>query len=67
MTSIDGACIKARGEMRTKGMLRRVRGWQGERLAVPEDDWLRECVREVKSANPDFGVKRVLTALREER
>ena len=52
---------------RTKGMLRRVRGWQGERLAVPEDEWLRECVREVKSANPGFGVKRVLNALREER
>ena len=52
---------------RKKGMVRRVRGMQGERLAAPEDGWLRECILDVKCANPDFGVKRVLTALRDER
>jgi len=52
---------------RTKGMVRRVRGLQGERLAAPEDGWLRECILDIKCANPDFGIKRVLAALRDER
>ena len=38
-----------------------------DKLVTPDEAWLRECVLDIKKRSPDFGVKRVWMALREDR
>jgi hypothetical protein len=48
-----------------RGSQARRRAALGERLAAPDDDWLRNSVLEIKEENRDFGVKRVWADLKQ--
>ena len=48
-----------------RGSQARRRAYLGDRVAAPDDDWVQECVLEIKQRNQEFGVKRVWAELKD--